>query len=321
MSWLDQAPLRVVYRRRENDGEPVNDRRLRSRVANGEIVRIAPGSYADAAAWRALRPIAKHAQRVWEASARLSPGRVFSHFSAAALLGIDILGSWPAVIDTVIEPGSGGRSSGGIRRHARSTAEADLVRWRDHWLTTPLQTASDLIAAVPFLQGVVVADQSLWNRRSGGPLVVANDLRDAARSRPGRGSARARRAADFATDAADSVRESQSRVVIATLGFPPPLLQVPFMLKNGRTAFTDFFWEGHRHIGEFDGLGKYRDPALLAGRTPEEVLVAEKDREDDLRRQVHAFSRWRTPALESPRLLYDILTSAGLPSTRPRPGR
>jgi hypothetical protein len=110
-------------------------------------------------------------------------------------------------------------------------------------------------------------------------------------------------------------------VVVATLGFPPPRLQVQFTLRTGRTAFTDFFWEDHRHIGEFDGLGKYRDPALLVGRTPEQVLVAEKDREDDLRRQVRAFSRWRTPALESPRLLYEILTSAGLPSTRPRPGR
>jgi len=137
----------------------------------------------------------------------------------------------------------------------------------------------------------------------------------------GRGCARAARAAGFATSLADSVRESQSRVLIGMLGFPAPELQARFVLSNGRDAFTDFFWRDHRHIGEFDGAGKYRDPQLLRGRTPEEVLLAEKDREDDLRRQVRAFSRWRLPALRSPRALYDILHGAGLPTTRPRPGR
>jgi hypothetical protein len=60
---------------------------------------------------------------------------------------------------------------------------------------------------------------------------------------------------------------------------------------------------------------------LRDGRSADEVLMAEKDRADELRRQVRALSRWRTPALRSPRLLYDILTGDGLPSFRPRPGR
>ena len=100
-----------------------------------------------------------------------------------------------------------------------------------------------------------------------------------------------------------------------------PELQARFELAGGREAHADFFWREHRHIGEFDGAGKYRDPALLQGRTPEQVLLDEKDREDELRREVAAFSRWRMPALRSPRALYDILTGAGLPARRPRPAR
>ena len=84
------------------------------------------------------------------------------------------------------------------------------------------------------------------------------------------------------------------------LGFPDPELQVEFVLSDGRRAFTDFFWPDRRHVGEFDGASKYRDPALLDGRSPEQVLVDEKDREDELRRQVRAFSRWRVPALRRP---------------------
>ncbi|WP_344738173.1 hypothetical protein [Microbacterium awajiense] len=176
-------------------------------------------------------------------------------------------------------------------------------------------------AALRLPEAVAVADQALWHRREGGPLVTCAELRDAAHSRVGRGAARAVRAAEFATPLADSVRESQSRVLVWTMGFPTPELQAHFVLSDGRDAFTDFFWREFRHIGEFDGAGKYRDPRLLRGRSAQQVLLDEKDREDDLRRQVAAFSRWRVRQLTAPRELYDILREAGLPSSRPRPGR
>lgn len=319
--WLSAPPVATVYRRRENDGEPVNDRRLRARIDSAAITRIAPGSFVDTRLWGRLTPLARHAQRVWEAAMRSRAKTVFSHWSAAALHGIDILGAWPAHIDVSIAAAAGGRSSGAIRRHTRDLAEIGTTGWQGHRVTTPLRTAVDLAASLPFVEAVAVADQTLWARRVGGALVERDVLLAAAHSRTGRGSARATRAADFASPLADSVRESQSRVLISTMGFPEPELQARFVLLDGREAFTDFFWRDHGHIGEFDGAGKYRDPAMLKGRSPEEVLLAEKDREDELRRQVRAFSRWRIPALKSPRLLYDILRGAGLPTATGRPGR
>lgn len=319
--WLEQPPLSTVFRRQENDGEPVNDRRLRQRIASGEIVRIARGAYANRAAWRALTPLARYAQLVWECAARMSPGQVFSHFSAAALHGIDILGPWPKTFDVSIASSSGGRSTGIVRRHGRDLAGVAAEPWGLHHVTTPLQTTLDVIASVRFVEGVAAADQALWQRRSPAALVAASDLLESVHGVTGRGAARAVRAAEFATGLSDSVRESQSRVLISVMGFPDPELQARFLLANGREAFTDFFWRDHRHIGEFDGAGKYRHPELMNGRTPEQVLLDEKDREDDLRRQVDAFSRWRVPALDSPRRLYDILAGAGLPTSKPRPGR
>ncbi|MEZ3161962.1 hypothetical protein AB1K54_15715 [Microbacterium sp. BWT-B31] len=319
--WLDDPPLTTVFRRRENDGEPVNDRRLRARIESGEVQRIARGVFAPSAQWRSLTPLARHAQRVWEAAARMRDSALVSHFAASAVHGIDILGSWPQEIDVSIASASGGRSSGGIRRHARDLSLVDTMPWGRHFVTTPLQTAVDLIAALRFTEGVAVADQALWARRPSGALVAAAELVEASDRVTGRGSARAVRAARFASSKSDSVRESQSRVLIASMGFPAPELQARFVLSDGREAFTDFFWREHRHIGEFDGVGKYRDPQLLRGRTPEQVVIAEKDREDELRRQVNAFSRWRMPELSSPRRLYDILCSAGLPTASPRPGR
>ncbi len=117
--WKLDPPLSTVFRRRENDGEPVNDRRLRAAIAAGSITRIARGVYVDAAAWRRLTPQARHAQLVWEAAARTGSSLTFSHWAAAALHGIDILGSWPSGIDVTIDATTGGRSSGTFRRHAR----------------------------------------------------------------------------------------------------------------------------------------------------------------------------------------------------------
>ena len=220
--WLLEPPLANVYRRRENDGEPVSDRRLRIRIDRGEIQRIAPGSFVDTAEWRSLRPIARHAQRVWEAASRLSPGQTLSHFAAAALHGIDILGTWPDVIDLTIDRTSGGRSTGSIRRHARDLDDDHTVPWGRHRVTSPLRTTVDLMSSLRLIEAVPIADQALWQRRDGGALVEASDLTAMAHSRSGRGAARAARAADFATSLADSVRESQSRVLIDVMGFRTP---------------------------------------------------------------------------------------------------
>src|SRR5690606_29064407 len=169
--------------------------------------------------------------------------------------------------------------------------------------------------------GVVAVDQVLWERRTGGALASAADLQRVLDGQSRRGLVRARDALDFGTSQADSVRESEARVLMALLGFPAPTLQKPFRLPSGRRVRTDFYFEEFDHVGEFDGTGKYFDPEILEGRTPQQALLEEKDREDELRRIVSGLSRWRTGAHKDPGLLYDILTGAGVPSGRPRPRR
>jgi len=194
------------------------------------------------------------------------------------------------------------------------------VDWRGHAITTPAQTALDLARGGTFTVGVIALDQARWARRTGGHLVTLADLEAIVDADPRqRGRARTHAALDFSTELSDSVRETQGRVLIDRLGFPAPVLQRRFHLPSGRTADTDYYFEDFDHAAEFDGVGKYLDPALLKGRTPEEALIAEKDRGDELRRVVRELSRWRTPAHKDPRLLYDILTGAGLPSRFARP--
>ncbi|WP_309065123.1 hypothetical protein [Microbacterium sp.] len=310
----------TVNRVRDRGGEPPDYRKVRRALAEGTIHRIAPGAFVLARSWEQLSPMERHRVRVFEAADRLRAPALISHFAAAAVHGIDILGPWPERVDVRVPRRAGGRSSGLIRRHCLGVDEADAVDWRGHRITTPAQTAVDIAALSDHLHAVVVFDQVLWARRPGGPLATLDELFALVeRQVSAKGFARIRRALASASALADSVRESQSRVLIRRLDFPEPELQRTFLLPDRRSARSDFYFPDQDHIGEFDGLGKYLDPQLLQGRTPEQALIEEKDRADALRRMVRGFSRWRTPALRRPRELYDILTADGLRSPVPPP--
>lgn len=305
---------------RDRTATPIDYRHVRRALASETATRVAPGAYASTAQWKKLRPIAQHRVRVDEAMARSRSPLVLSHLAAAAHWGIDIIGSWPQHVDTRVERAGGGRASGLLRRHAWGVEGVDIVEWTGHFVTSPAQTAVDLASVLSPTSAVIVMDQALWARREGGALATRDDIERVMReSAPSRGRRRIERAFAFATSLSDSVRESQSRVVIHELGFPEPVLQHPIRLLDGRCAYPDFYFEAFDHAAEFDGVGKYLDPVLLNGRTPEQALLAEKDRADALSRVVSQLSRWRTPALRDPRGVYDILTRAGLPTRRPRP--
>lgn len=283
-------------------------------------MRIAPGSFVPGDQWRELRPIDRHYARVIEVIDRSRSRLLVSHFAAAAVWGIDLIGAWPDAVDVIVPRTSGGRSSGGFRRRTTSHLDLATVDWRGHEVTSPAQTAIDLARAGTFTAGVIALDQARWARRDGGALATLTDLEEIAVGRPRpRGGARMHAALAFSTEKSDSVRETEGRVLIERLGFPAPILQRRFALPSGRRADTDYYFEEFDHAAEFDGVGKYLDPALLKGRTPAQALIDEKDRADELQRVVSAFSRWRTPAHRDPRLLFDILSGAGLPSRLPRP--
>ncbi|MEJ1088894.1 hypothetical protein WDU99_11240 [Microbacterium sp. Mu-80] len=318
---IEERPDIDIRRVRDQPGELPDYRKLRRAMDNGAVHRVGPGAFVLTKEWQKLSRLDKHRLNVIEAADRMRHPALISHFAAASVHGMDILGSWPTRIDVRVSTGSGGRSTGLIRRHAIGIDEADAVAWRGHRITTPAQTAIDITAVSDHVLGVVVLDQALWANRPGGPLASIDEIRMLVEQRTSaKGSARIRRALDEATSLSDSVRESQSRVLIRRLGFPTPVLQKEFALSGG-TVRTDFYFPEHDHVGEFDGVGKYIDPKLLAGRTPEQALIAEKDRGDALARLVRRLSRWRTPALRRPRELYDILIADGLPSTLAPPPR
>lgn len=311
----------VVHRRRERDGVPLSDRQLRQSVRTGVHRRVVAGSYVREEDWKQLKPMQQHLVRVLEVADRAHGPLVFTHSAAAAVHSIDRIGGWPELVDVRIAQTTGGRSSGAVRRRALGFEGVELVEWRGHLVTSPAQTAIDLASEGTFTAGVVAADQALWAGRHGGALARRDDLVRALDTNRRRGIARVPAVIDFSTSLADSVRESEARVLLDRLGFPRPVLQKKFVLPGGRIARSDFYFSEHDHVGEFDGVGKYFDPDILDGRTPEQALLEEKDRADALRRLVSGLSRWRTPDHRDPARLYSILVADGLPSRYPPPRR
>lgn len=283
-------------------------------------MRLIAGVYVCVADWKTLTPLERHRVLVAEVTRRLDVGVTVSHFAAAAVWGMDVLGTWPRQGDVYREGVSGAHASGHVRVHAVANASPRSVAWGDHFVTTPAQTALDLARTLPFIEAVAVLDQALWTGRQGGALTTRDEIRELAQeATTRRGIPRALRAVDAAETEAANVRETQARLVIASLGFPPMRLQERRNLPSGRVVYGDLYMPDVDHWIEVDGRGKYLSPLYTGGRSTAEIVLDEKDRENEIRREVSGFTRLGALDADNPRRLYDILTRAGLRASRPRP--
>lgn len=300
----------------------VDDRTLRRSVLSGRMVRVVPGAFVKAELWGELKPHEQHRLKVLATARRMRSEVVFSHHAAAALWGIRMLRNWPKTVDVTLERASGGRSDGLLRRHCRGFDGIEVTRLDGLLVTTPAQTIVDLALRFPFQDAVVAMDSALHHKRKPVALATHDEVLQRVLASEGtRGWRRALVAANFATHLSDSPEESHSRVQIHLLGFPAPELQREFHDSQGFVAQTDFYWQEFDHVGESDGRSKYTDPALRNGRTGEEVMIAERNRENRLRRLVKGLSRWEPADLYPAAKLFRILTDAGLPSSGARLSR
>lgn len=313
-----ENPIDVVRRRGRLDR--IDERRLQRELASGEWVRVAAGVFARANDWNTLKPLEQHRVKVLEVVRRLPSRVVVSHRAGAAGLGIDTLGAWPRRIEITTERATGGRTGGQVRRYALGLERVERVPFAGHKITTPAQTALDLARSLPFAEAVAAVDQALWEGRAGGALTTIDEiwqLLDA--QAPRRGDAHARRVIEFASPQAANVRESQMRVLVVELGFPRPRLQERRVLRSGRVAYGDLYFEDDDHWLEIDGRGKYLSPEFGAHRDPAQIVIDEKNRENEIRREVRGFSRLEATDADNPRRVYDVLTGDGLRSRLPRP--
>lgn len=274
------------------------------------LARIRRGVYAPRRAWVAATLDERYRHRVLAAARTLAPETVFSHESAAALLGLPVLRSSDQV-HVLAGHATGGRSQLDVVRHCLGLERAEPWVVDGVQVTSPARTVLDLATARGFEPAVVAGDAFLRLYPAERPEF--DELVDWFGSH--RGVRKLRRVAAFLDGLAGSPGESISRVRMHLAGFVAPVLQFEVLTGRHRDV-TDFAWPDEDAVGEFDGEIKYREDRYRGGGTAEDVVIREKNRENRIRRAYPRFARWDWRDLRRLGALERILLAAGVPRRR-----
>lgn len=298
------------------------DRRARGQERperDPDLARIRRGYYRPATA--DLTVDDQHRLRIISTAMARRPEIVFSHASAAILWGAPLLAADLADVHA-IQPGRPRRTTAGVRVHSTSLPDEHVVMLPSGLLVTSREWTAVQVAATLDLPNVLLPLDYLLrliveDARCAQATVV-DALLDMMPPRM-RGRGRAERNLRIADARSGSAGESLSRGQMVLLDVPMPELQVRFRRADGSGEdVVDFDWEELGTFGEFDGTAKYFSPKYQAGRTPQEVLWDEKQREDRVRRHRPRGVRWGWSVALSRQRLAAVLASAGIKSRRRR---
>ena len=291
-------------------------------IRSGELERVRRGVYARRTRPSPDEPPAERDARRYlalvRASAHALERPVYTSYSAAALMGLPIVGSWPESV-YVMSRDRQGRRRRGVIAVAR-THEPGVVRVGELVATSVEFTLVQLCRHAPLGAALVATDAALLVRRGrDAPPPRTTPARLAAehdRLKPYPGSRRTDAVLRRAVTSAETPLETASRLVIEELGFAAPILQHELWLPElGRRAHLDFHWPSVGVAGEADGHGKYRGSR---GEASIDAIIDEKDREDAIRAQVRGFARWDWADMWRREPLRARLVRAGVPIERRR---
>jgi hypothetical protein len=294
---------------------------LRTATNSGSLARIRRGAYLDATTLAELDKTERYTVTISAVMAsRREP--IATGLSAAALLGLPIVGNWPREVYLLSHTYSS-RKRRGVVEIARLGTES-VIEHDGRLLTDIPDTLIQVCRTAQFVSALSMVDAALhvdrFHRQP--PMTTLDELWACHDSRlPYAGSTRVRRILEMATTQAESTLETVSRVVIDELGFPEPQLQYRLFLPvSQREIFMDFGWPEYLVDGEADGRGKYfgseADPLADASAK----VMHEKRRDNEVRGQKWTPAHWDWSDAWNRSTLRKILLEAGLPIVR-RPRR
>ena len=280
------------------------------------IVSPMPGLFARKTRWEELNRAQRHVEIV-RALAIRHPEWTFCSYSAACLLGLEVSWRHLNVVHVCSETKPSARPGARIQRHR--TEPAGVIDQGGISITPPIQTVTDCLLQTGFADGMPIADSAISKLG-----LTREQLMEAVEKRAGARNGRAVRTAlttlQYADALAESGGESVARAVMIETGFAPDRLQYeltdPF--DSTESMRTDFAWKRQAReltLGELDGLVKYTDQAMLAGRTTAETLVAERQREAHLSLYGHPLIRFTMNEVRSAGVLAKKLQTAGVRQT------
>ncbi|MGO3090680.1 MAG: hypothetical protein ACTII7_13520 [Galactobacter sp.] len=296
----------------------------------GHSVRLGPGVYLPATVWEA----ATWEQRlvfICAAKVLRGPETVFAGETALVLMGLPTFGTPQGILTVTDSHSRLGREKPTIsvsavaaptlrdsvrrapRIFRREVPKLEVQTSGDFLTVDPATAVADAAGRLPLKRGVTAAD----GLARYGHLISAHlsDAHAAAEVlRYGTHRQRAQQVLSLARPGSGSPFETGSRCVMLQHGFQEPTLQQPHFDEYGNfLGFTDTHWEVPNTSGEADGRIKYRDPRLMNGRTMEDVLFAEKQRQQRIEATGVRIIRWMWEDMIHPERLVRLLTLAKIP--------
>lgn len=267
-------------------------RDIESAVRAGEIIRLQQNRYVRERVWRDLWPESRHLIQVVAAHAEMrGGGAVASYESSGVLHGIPLYRHVPERVHVTLPTGGRSSSRVGLIRHREELPDEDTAERGGIPCTSLERTTFDAARTLSYEAALTFADAALrqvaWSE-DGYDFNLAEAWRSQMLERVGRfpGARGIRQAADairFADGRAELPGESVTRLQLARLGFTQFELQVPVAGPNRSVYRVDLDLEEVATFLEFDGHGKYLAESLRSGRSLDDVLLAEKRREDWIR--------------------------------------
>ncbi len=271
-----------------------SDGELDRLVRGGDLTRLRRGAYVNSTL--PLEPAERHRLLIAATLSGLRRRAVVSHQSAAVLLGLPL---WDVALDRVHitrTPPAWTDRSGVLCGHVARLRDDEIMEMDGILVTDPVRTALDLARSLRHEAAVVTLDAGLHRG-----LLTHDELRARLFDLSGTpGSRSAARAVQAADGRSESVGGSRSRVILTRWKLAPSALQFEIRSPSGTViGRTDFAWEEHRLVGEFDGRIKF-GRLLRAGQNAGDAVFGEKRREDAIRDEGWGVIRWVWAELARP---------------------
>lgn len=285
------------------------------RVRQGNIVRVHRGLYAVKEYWERLDPL-EQVRHIMRSLGRWHEQWVFCGASAAIMHGLECSYRQSRPIHVAVGKSRRAKNQATIRYHELTDSDAVVI---DGVKVTSIQrTLVDCAAMMPFRYALSPIDAALRQERISKELLLAYvDSLSMLRDRE-----RVRAVLAMGDGRSENGGESECRAVLQEMEFPVHRLQVEFPCRAhpGRVHRVDFLWvreDGTLVAGELDGVCKFMDPSMTSGRAVKQVVDAERERQECLRRSGVDTVRMYYSDLDNPRVLTRRLEEARVPRRMP----
>lgn len=291
---------------------PKERRAVRRAPLRSMLVEPLPRAFAMAQAWRALSE-AERLRIIFATVAQDHPTWAMCSISAAYVMGLTHTCWYHSQVHMAIpRRHRGAYAPQYIARHVIPES-AEIMTVNGIRTVTPERVLWECAQELPFQESLPI-----WDKAFRCKLTTRERMEQYLEGRASHCGVRVcKLLLRYANPASESGGESAARAVMLQLGFVEPQLQVTFRnVVDGRRIRPDFLWElefGRKVAGEFDGMCKYKDEAILEGRDAEAVIIAEKDRETALNALGIMVTRFGWDDVREPRLLERELAKMGVP--------